>query len=288
MAETSQAAEAKTMSIATKRLMALDDADRAEANSDGRKAGREWAETSATPKELQRIKRLLDAPENSVEAFFEERDGDAFCVAEHLAAKILGDDGPSRRSCEAFWDEAVGDTEEASELWHSEGFARGFAAGALEVWEEARVQDRTRPPLSSRQDDGVTSSHAMEKQRAPRPVLELAKVVAERLRIIVAEAGPGMIAITDPSQPDSDFELIDEAVGSAELCFLCVTVPADSLELIPVSGFGGLECACDKFANGLDGLVSKLAAVSRKAMLLAEEAREERCRAARLRQDPLA
>lgn len=136
LAELAPKKELAGMASVIERLRTAAKEETSEVEMAGRKAGREWAETSATPRELRRIDSLFDNSARDFDKFFEEWSGDAFGASERLASNIMGDDGPHRSACEEFWEQAVGDIED----WRAEGFALAFAESAREVWNQVKDQ----------------------------------------------------------------------------------------------------------------------------------------------------
>jgi hypothetical protein len=88
--------------------------------------GRKWAEEKALPRYLRRI-----AAGVGDDVFNDDPEWTAnLCT--RLSQTITDDDSPDVQ----FWEEAIG--KDGNSLMNNEDFARGFLAGALEVWEEVR------------------------------------------------------------------------------------------------------------------------------------------------------
>jgi hypothetical protein len=94
----------------------------------GRAAGRKWAEEKALPRHLRALENALDfyVPDQDEESPWGAPDNLA------RAFEVISSVGESR----TFWREAIGP--KGFELMLVEDFARGFIAGAREVWDEVR------------------------------------------------------------------------------------------------------------------------------------------------------
>jgi hypothetical protein len=95
----------------------------------GREFGRKWAEEKALPRQLR---NLAKDPEGA----FEEPDPDEIYLRRLSSrlANLIADEG--NLSPRDFWNVAVG--ADGDTLADDEDFARGFVAGALEVWEDVK------------------------------------------------------------------------------------------------------------------------------------------------------
>jgi hypothetical protein len=98
----------------------------------GHALGRQWAEEKALPRYLR---NLAKDPEAGFAQQYDEEDGTPIfrrlCV--RLANVMTGE---CNADFEALWTEALGPNGDS--LADKEDFARGFGAGALEVWEEVK------------------------------------------------------------------------------------------------------------------------------------------------------
>jgi hypothetical protein len=98
----------------------------------GEQAGKQWAEEYATAMELQRLESLRDHL-GTFDDFLTRPD-----ASNDLAKIILGEQVSSQISTDLFWDENYGDSDEHVAWRQSDGFAFGFATGALRVWNQVK------------------------------------------------------------------------------------------------------------------------------------------------------
>jgi hypothetical protein len=133
-----QARKGKKMKKADiiKRLKAADEAD-TEAYDDGKEAGRQWAESEASPKELRKLSSYLEQSDrdNTVWWLTETNWNAPYGASDNLAFAIR----PKLRQAEAresaaFWEEVLGEDFEGQTK--DGDFLHGFGDGAAEVWEE--------------------------------------------------------------------------------------------------------------------------------------------------------
>lgn len=122
-----------------KRLQAAKEQDAQEDYEEGKQAGREWAEKTATPKELRRLAEYLEDSERSNVCWWDV-EGDTgiswnapFGAPDCLVFAIWPKRDSDRDAPEEFWEKALGD--EHRRCWDA-GFLRGFGKGAVEVWHE--------------------------------------------------------------------------------------------------------------------------------------------------------
>jgi hypothetical protein len=104
----------------------------------GQKLGYAWARDVASARQLARLGSFCEQcgfQGPRWESQFARRDSGAFNAADRLAFVILGDVGNRRQESTVFWDEAIGLDQYKSDLTNAE-FLRGFAEGALDVWEQ--------------------------------------------------------------------------------------------------------------------------------------------------------
>lgn len=100
----------------------------------GREWGRKWAEEKALPRYLR---NLAKNPEEGFVPYVAPDDEEQvpWRLSVVLGHAITGE-WKTATDWEAFWAEAVGP--DGDTLADEEDFARGFVAGALEVWEEVK------------------------------------------------------------------------------------------------------------------------------------------------------
>jgi hypothetical protein len=122
--------KAMTRQKVIERLKAAGEAD-PQGFESGRAFGRKWAEEKALPRYLRNLAKDTDKafewhvdPQDPEQVPYRE----IASTLEGVIAEVIGDG--------SFWDEAVGPGGYA--LANCEDFARGFVAGALEVWEEVK------------------------------------------------------------------------------------------------------------------------------------------------------
>jgi hypothetical protein len=101
---------------------------------DGKHAGRDWAEQTATVKELR---RLADYCENTEGIWYElDRDWLApFGATDYFVFAVWPKCKDDRGAPPDFWEQALGD--DAHRI-QDEDFFHGFGDGAIEVWNEIR------------------------------------------------------------------------------------------------------------------------------------------------------
>jgi len=145
-----QAFQAKLLELASKKettsmkdvIERLQAAKELDANNDyqaGLKAGREWAEKEASPKQLQRV---TDYVESSDQDGFNWWDSEAawlapFGAADNFALAALGVGRDDRDAPAEFWEQVLGDD---ACLIKDDDFFHGFGDGAAEVWNEVKGQ----------------------------------------------------------------------------------------------------------------------------------------------------
>lgn len=118
------------MSDVIKRLTEADEAERSEQARDGKRAGREWAEKRATPRELRRLESFW----HDVDDWDLHASDDAFSPGERLAEMISGVE-MDRHAMHGWWLDVID-----GEPWTDTKWIKGFCEGALEVWEEVEDQ----------------------------------------------------------------------------------------------------------------------------------------------------
>jgi hypothetical protein len=123
--------KAMTKAKVIQRMKAADEAD-PKGFEAGRRFGRKWAEEKALPRYLR---NLAKDPDRGFEPYTDPEDPEQqpWGLYATLASAI------TEGECEGyqeFWVEAIGP--DGYWLANTEDFARGFVAGALEVWEEVK------------------------------------------------------------------------------------------------------------------------------------------------------
>jgi hypothetical protein len=120
------------------RLRALNAQEASEVYQTGFEAGRKWAENSARPRELKRLSRWRHSQITSWDDEWTWTDDDqrsAYSRSEDFAFTIHPDRDGDRSVADEFWKNSVGLSEQP------EGeYTRGFANGALAVWDEVKGQ----------------------------------------------------------------------------------------------------------------------------------------------------
>ena len=104
----------------------------------GFSAGQIWAKESADVAELERLESFRNDFQYGWNDWFQPNQNDAYGPCELLAFQIRPGDGTNRASAGAFWEEAIGEDLEKLR-WDGE-YLRGFAEGALDIWEEVKGQ----------------------------------------------------------------------------------------------------------------------------------------------------
>jgi hypothetical protein len=111
---------------------------------EGFDAGQRWAQNSAEADELERLSGFYESCHRDSwgwEGLFDLPEcASAYSAAERIAFVILGGEHDGDRGAASdFWEEAV-DWEEAVERKDhpANEFVRGFAEGALEVWDQVK------------------------------------------------------------------------------------------------------------------------------------------------------
>jgi hypothetical protein len=118
--------EVGKMDDVIKRLKAAAELEQNEELQAGVAAGQEWAKTTATPKQLERLS--VSEAQEPVICGLPNHQGWPGVI--HYVITKGRDENP-----EDFWENALGD--DANQLYE-EDFARGFVAGALEIWDQVK------------------------------------------------------------------------------------------------------------------------------------------------------
>jgi hypothetical protein len=126
-----QSRRGQTMNKAdiVKRLKATKEQEREEEFEDGKKAGREWAQSDATAKELERLDKYITNTEDDWWTTTDSASRGLFVWAAW----------PSRReeygATDDFWQQALGNDAHRIE---DDDYFRGFGVGAVEAWLEVK------------------------------------------------------------------------------------------------------------------------------------------------------
>ncbi|MDB5336648.1 MAG: hypothetical protein JWN70_2267 [Planctomycetaceae bacterium] len=102
----------------------------------GLDAGQKWAKEFAEAAELKRLERLHVEAQHAWEAFFEHNENHSFTTHETLHASLKDFDRPCHKEASDFFEDNGATTEEMCDS----GYLRGFADGALNVWNEVKDQ----------------------------------------------------------------------------------------------------------------------------------------------------
>ena len=121
------------------RLRAAGEIAAKEEYEDGENAGRKWAKSTATPKELKRLETYVNSANGNVDWW--DVDCPNWCApfgaADYLVFALRLRDKDDHDAPNRFWTEALGnDTHRIQDG----DFLRGFGEGAIAIWEE--VKDR--------------------------------------------------------------------------------------------------------------------------------------------------
>lgn len=109
-----------------------------ELESQGVAAGSEWAKGTAEFAELKRLGSWWEGTRHSErELYLTTIEGNAYGSGHSLAALITGDEHLHRSEGDQFWDFVSGDGDQRR---YEDDFVRGFARGAVEVWDTVKDQ----------------------------------------------------------------------------------------------------------------------------------------------------
>jgi hypothetical protein len=121
------------------RLRAAREKAAKEEYEDGMDAGRKWAKSTATPKELKRLERYVNSGDGSLGWW--DVDCPNWCApfgaADYLVFALRLRDKDDHDAPNRFWTEALGDD---THRIQDGDFLRGFGEGAIAIWEQ--VKDR--------------------------------------------------------------------------------------------------------------------------------------------------
>lgn len=108
----------------------------------GHSAGKDWARNQAEVPELQRLESLHDQYGHTHEwdLIFSSDDTSAYGVGEGFYFTIQPNDNGDRQAAEEFWQANTGGDDRGRELMSDDSYVRGFAEGALAVWDEVKDQ----------------------------------------------------------------------------------------------------------------------------------------------------
>jgi hypothetical protein len=102
----------------------------------GREAGRAWAMNRAEAAELERLAAFVERCGLDWDGLFDRAGTDAYSAGERIVFAILPEDDGDRGASHCFWEMNAGDPD----LAMRPEFVRGFAEGAVELWDEIRDQ----------------------------------------------------------------------------------------------------------------------------------------------------
>jgi hypothetical protein len=106
---------------------------------EGSEAGRGWAKDTAEVEELERLQTARNRDWRGWDEIFDNDDPNrAYGPGEIVVFLINPEADGDRDAASQFWEQAVG--ENSRDLMYDGSFVRGFAEGALNIWEE--VKDR--------------------------------------------------------------------------------------------------------------------------------------------------
>jgi hypothetical protein len=135
LAEITKRRGAKDMKEVIDRLRASKQKHENEQYNGGHEAGQEWARNEAEAGELIRLEKFHDAcGPSDWGRFFWTSDRDAYGAAENLVFRIWPDDDRDRDAASNFWES------QGHEEYPDDEFVRGFAEGALEIWDQVKNQ----------------------------------------------------------------------------------------------------------------------------------------------------
>jgi hypothetical protein len=122
----------KEMSDVIQRLRASKRRAEDEESQQGYEDGRQWAEDRAEAEQLERLDDLVRG--SDWDRFF---DGDsAYSWGDHLVWVMDADEHGGRYRTKEFWETVAGDND--YKLSSNEAYIRGFADGALSVWDAVK------------------------------------------------------------------------------------------------------------------------------------------------------
>ncbi len=126
----------KGLAILRERLRASKRETESAEQADGLDAGRTWATEYAEYKHLCDLAAWWDTTsEHDIDVILTTLESDVFGASHRLVCIILGNESADRHDSEEFWDTAIGEDDNRQ---CSDVFVRGFAEGALEVWNSVK------------------------------------------------------------------------------------------------------------------------------------------------------
>lgn len=133
LGEIAQRKKEKTMEDVIQRLKASKLEDTSDQHRQGYEDGIDWAKHRASARELRRLsKELVRGVEDSFP------DSDTYDPGQAFFRLLVSENDFDRRDSDEFWETNAGD--EGESLSGEVEYVRGFAEGALEVWNE--VEDK--------------------------------------------------------------------------------------------------------------------------------------------------
>jgi hypothetical protein len=136
LAEIAAKKEQKSMDDVITRLRASMRRVEDEQYRQGTQCGREWVEDRAEANDLIRLERWKARVGWEWDQLFSRDDqNNAYSMAELLVFEIWPEDDGDRSTAQSFWEEALGDDTSAVD---DPQFVKGFAEGALELWDEIK------------------------------------------------------------------------------------------------------------------------------------------------------
>jgi hypothetical protein len=103
--------------------------------------GKKWAAEEAEAGELERLAAARDGVGYDWDRMFDPdtADHNAYGACEHLVFIMRPESDGVRQAAADFWEHVAGNDSETLR-WDPDGYVRGFAAGALEIWDEVKAQ----------------------------------------------------------------------------------------------------------------------------------------------------
>jgi hypothetical protein len=135
VAEITKRRGAKDMKEVIDRLRASMQKHESEQYNEGHAAGQEWAKNKAEAGELILLERWRDScgPHDWQDCFVTD-ERSAYSAAEHFVFRIRPECDGEREAVSDFWEQRGREDHPQDE------FVRGFAEGALEVWDDVKDQ----------------------------------------------------------------------------------------------------------------------------------------------------
>lgn len=137
LAEHAARKERKNMNDVIQRLRASKQQCDDENYKDGFLVGQEWAKNSAEARELQNLDRVRSSIRDD-EWTFETDESSAYGAWEWLYFQMFPEHDRERVESEGFWAYVLKDEDDPRRF--DAGFLRGFAEGALDIWNQVKNQ----------------------------------------------------------------------------------------------------------------------------------------------------